>query len=154
MVVLLTVGLWLVAFGANIFWAPKHTLVAYSEDNGRAKYVLWGLMLGTCITAFWAEPLTAWRLVGGAGLFAVGTAIAIKALHDNPFFRGDLVAPPFQITTGLYQYFDHPGYLGFALRFLGVSFIANNGMSVGLFFAYMLFLLFRADIENDLLADL
>ena len=101
-----------------------------------------------------AEPLTAWRLVGGVGLFAVGTAIAIKALHDNPFFRGDLIAPPFRITTGLYQYFDHPGYLGFALRFLGVSFIANNGMSVGLFFAYMLFLLFRADIENELLADL
>ena len=154
MIVLLTISLWLVAFGANIFFAPKHTLLAYDEDEGWAKYILWGLMAATCIAAFWAEPLTAWRLVGGISLFALGTTIAIKALRDNPFFRGDLVAPPFKITTGLYKYFDHPGYLGFAIRFLGVSFIANNGMSVGLFFAYMLFLLFRADIENELLADL
>lgn len=154
MVVLLTIVLWLAAFGANIFLAPQHTLIAYREDTGRAKHVLWGLIGATCIAAWWAEPLTAWRLVGGVSLFALGTAIAIKALHDNPFFRGDLVAPPFRITTGLYKYFDHPGYLGFSIRFLGIVLIGDNIGSAMLFGVYLNFLAFRAEIENDLLADL
>lgn len=154
MIVLITIGLWIASFAINLLCAPKHTLAAYEADTGRAKYVLWTFMLLTSLGAWGAEPLTVPRLIIGLGLFGMGTCIAVKALHDNPFFRGDLEPPLFRITTGLYKYFDHPGYLGFSIRFLGVAFIANTAVSCAAALLYAVFLLCRADIEDDLLADL
>lgn len=154
MVVLLTGGLWLAVLGVNVFMAPRHVLAAYKRDKGKAKYVPWVLMIATCIGAFWASPLTLWRVTGGISLIILGTCVAVKSLHDNPFFRGDLIAPPYRVTTGLYQYFDHPGYLGFSIRYLGFALIGDNAVSGALFFLYLLFLVIRAEIESFLLADL
>jgi len=100
------------------------------------------------------KPFNAMAGHGGISLIILGTCVAVKSLHDNPFFRGDLIAPPYRVTTGLYQYFDHPGYLGFSIRYLGFALIGDNAVSGALFFLYLLFLVIRAEIDGFLLADL
>lgn len=154
MAAILTITLWTATLLINLTCAPRHTLTAYGEDTGKAKYVPWALMILTSVGAVWAQPLTLFRVIAGVSLFAVGTLIAVRALHDNPFFRGDLVAPPFRITTGLYRYLDHPGYLGFAIRCLGIILIAETEWNQFFGILYVAFLQTRVAIEDDLLADL
>jgi protein-S-isoprenylcysteine O-methyltransferase Ste14 len=75
-------------------------------------------------------------------------------MQDNPYFQPKIEAPPFRIVDGTYAYFDHPGYMGIALQFLGTICIVGTTTAFIAFAAHTIFLAYRAMVENRLLRGL
>ena len=131
--------------------APVLTLANYQNDRSLSGAFGMICLAGMVIAGFFSNVASLPRIGTSAILCVTGTLIGLKALHDNPFFAPDIVAPPYRISDGLYAQLEHPGYFGFSMRFLGMAFLVNTTASFLIFCAYTAFLAERVIRENRLL---
>lgn len=135
----------------NKRYAPILMLDNYAADRSASQWFCHACVIGMTIAGFFSNVASLPRIGTSAILCATGTLIGLKALHDNPFFGPDIVAPPYRISDGLYSRFEHPGYFGFSMRFLGMAFLVNTATSFLIFCAYTVFLAERVIRENRVL---
>lgn len=88
----------------------------------------------------------------GLSLWVLGVALVATARASNPHFVPELVRPPHLITSGIYRWLRHPGYLGFVVNSCGV-FIAGGCLTwaAPVLIAYLLIIWRRVRAENKLL---
>ncbi len=97
---------------------------------GAAIYVALPLVAGLDVRFVWTrDPNMAWHLTG-ALLLAAGYGFTVWAMVANAYFstavriqsdRGHTVC-----STGPYRFVRHPGYVGFILQSIGVSFLLGS----------------------------
>ena len=88
----------------------------------------------------------------GALLFLAGSTLVTAARAVNPCFVPETRQPAVIIRHGIYRCLSHPGYLGFALRAVGLVMLAGQWLLVLPAMIYILALIVAARQENRLLA--
>ena len=154
MVTVLVILTWVGVAVANFLFVPKATLIDYGENKGKGRWVAYACIGATVAESFLADPLAISRLVVWIVLYTTGTALSLRALHDNPFFRAVIEAPLYRVTDGIYRYCCHPGYLGFSMRFLGISYLIGTLAAFVTFGVYVTFLFVRAKMEDAILREI
>lgn len=59
--------------------------------------------------------------VSGLVIYTAGTFLTVLAQRVNPFFLPRVQPAQWLVTHGVYRWCKHPGYVGFALMFLGAA---------------------------------
>lgn len=118
----------------------------------RAAFICW---LGNILVGLLALPVThpsASRWLSGLALYLLGLACVMAAKAVNPFFVPALINPPYLVTTGIYRWLRHPGYIGFVLSSTGWFWACGASVwAVPFLLSYLLILWRRVRRENHLL---
>lgn len=154
--------LWFVLYLALLFlhcaaswkWIPREGIHAYQASPKPWDYWVAGML-------YYSIPLTGlfqahlspndmgilWRL-SGVILYLLGSAIWIAARRVNPHFVPVTATPPIIITTGIYRFIHHPGYIGMAATAWGVMQVFSSAWAMVPMCLYWV-ALFRRAVEED-----
>jgi len=135
-------------------FAPPLVLRNYKGATSRAAAFGIGCLLAMAASGMWSSTLEMSRFVVTVILYIGGLVLNVKALHDNPFFHPDIIAPPRRINAGSYAWLSHPGYFAFSLRFLAFAYLINTPISLAILTIYVAFLFIRAMREERILQEL
>jgi protein-S-isoprenylcysteine O-methyltransferase Ste14 len=93
----------------------------------------------------------------GMALFVIGLSIRIFSLRKlNQYFTYSVAKVENHkiITSGLYKFIRHPGYLGQLIIFVGISTAISNGLSILLMMIPITFgYLYRIKVEEKFMAE-
>lgn len=151
---LVVVVAWLGVVWLHRKFAPPSVLHVYANSRPWAAYMASCCLLALVVAGLLDSRFDWARLPLVVGLYCLGSAINLQALRDNPFFHPEIIRPPFKVSSGIYRYFDHPGYFGFLLRFLGLACFINTPLATTIFLIYASFLAIRSVRENEVLRGL
>lgn len=151
---LVVIVAWLAVARLHGKFAPPSVLHVYANNRPWAAYMAFGCIAALVVAGLLDDTFDWARLPIALSLFCLGSAINLQALRDNPFFYPQIVRPPFKVSHGIYRYFDHPGYFGFLLRFLGLAFFIDTLLATIVFLIYASFLAVRSVQENEVLRGL
>jgi protein-S-isoprenylcysteine O-methyltransferase Ste14 len=137
--------------------------VTTSNDKG-SLWLLYGLItvgyaLSFAIGATKLGRVYAWNtfFVTGMALFAIGFIIriySIRTLKQYFTYSVSKVENHKIISTGLYQFIRHPGYLGQLIIFMGISISISNWLSILLMMIPVtLGYLYRIKVEEKFMMD-
>lgn len=148
---LLVALIWGVTAWVNSRFSHPLALGAYKQSRSKAQLFALLCMVSAVLMATFAPWPSLPRMIIGGILCGLGSAINAMALRDNPFFSPAIIQPPHRIRDGVYKYLEHPGYLGFSIRFLGLTYWINTPLAIAIFCVYSAFLGVRVIMENRVL---